>query len=165
MLFVVGSARLELHLFIALESGNSDGSAEDCLGEGDLLRAVEVVSDAFKLLVLAHVDLYNEVAGLAVKRLVAAVFEPQQSAVIDGLGDPNIHFDFLLQDSSAIAGLADLRIAAIGAEVDTLVSEALLDSCEGLDGVNRHLDADITAKQLGVSGGAVRRISVGRGEI
>ena len=141
MLFVVGGARLEIHRLIALEGRYGDGAAEDRLGEGDLLRAVEVVVDAFENFVLAHVDLDNEVAGLAVQRLVAAVFEPQQGAVIDGLGNLNVHFDFLLQDSIAFTGLAlpgALHAAAIGAELDPVVGEVPLDASKGLESVNRH---------------------------
>ena len=74
MLFVVGSAWLELHLLIAQKSRYCDVAAEDRLGERNLLRAVEIVADTFKFFVLAHANLDNEVAGLAIRRLVAAVF-------------------------------------------------------------------------------------------
>ena len=141
MLFVVGGARLELHRLIALEGRYCHVAAEDRLGERNLLSAVEIVADAFKFFVLAHVDLDNEVAGLAIQRLVAAVFQPQQSAVVDGLGNLKIQFDFLLQDSVAFAGLTlpgAFVAAAIGAELDPVVGEAPTDAREGLESVNGH---------------------------
>ena len=141
MLFVVGSAWLELHLLIAQKSRYCDVSAKDRLGERNLLRAVEIVADALKFFVLAHANLDNEVAGRAIRRLVAAAFEPQQSAVIDGLGNLNVQFNFLLQDSVAFASLTlqgAFVAAAIGAKLNTVVVEAPADTSEGLESVNGH---------------------------
>lgn len=122
-LLVVGRARLQNHFSHALEGLDFDRATEDRLREGDLLLAVEVVGLVRVSFVLAHVDLDNEVAGLAVQRLVAAVTQPQQHTVVDLRWNRQVQLSGLPQDSGAFAGLAADRVltVAFGAAANAVV--------------------------------------------
>ena len=81
----MSGAGLKLDLLRTVQRLDLDLSTKNGLGDGDLLLAVDIGAVAREEVVVKDVDLNDQVAGLAVKRLVATALDFEQRAVFNGL--------------------------------------------------------------------------------
>lgn len=104
MLLIEFGARLEIDDLRSLESLNLHGAAKDGLGNRDLLRAMNVVSNTFVALVFFQLDLDDEVADVPVQELVTSVLDAEEHAVVYRLGNLDFEFYEALKNAGAVAG-------------------------------------------------------------